>query len=60
MADDKQDRFFDLLDKIIDKAFKHETRLQKLEFKTTIMWWVSGSLLGICTALLVYYLQKQI
>lgn len=61
MADDKPDRFFDLLETVIEKTFNNEPRLQKVEFRTTIMWWVSGVIIiSLAIPLLLHLLKKII
>jgi len=60
MSDEKQDRFFDFLESMIDRAFNLETRLQKVEFKETIIWWLGAAVVSIGTSMLVYFLQKLI
>lgn len=58
MANDNQDRFFDLLEKMIDRAFTLEKRLQQVEFRTNIMWYVWGVvILSIALPLSLHVLQ---
>ena len=60
MADEKHDRFFDLLETVIDKTFNNEPRLQKIEFRTTVMWWVSGVIIVSLGIPLVLHLLKKL
>ena len=58
MTNDNQDKFFALLEKMIDRAFTLEKRLQQVEFRTNIMWYVGGVvILSIALPLSLHALQ---
>ena len=50
------DKFFCMMDKIMDKALSFEPRMQKVEFRTTILWWVLASIGSGVGALLIGYI----
>ena len=52
-------KFFDLVEKMLDSVLKAEPRFQKIEFRTTIMWWVMTTLGGFAGVMIIWFVQKQ-
>lgn len=58
MGGENQDKFFDLLEKMIDRAFTLEKRLQQVEFRSSIIWWgLTALVVSIALPLALHTLQ---
>ena len=53
-------RFFDVIELFLDNAFKFEPRLQKVEFRTTVVWWVGSTAITAILGLAIYIIQKKV